>query len=264
MAAGPTSLSIYTDKTANSTGICRTPPYRLSLEGGLAVISFLDGNLTASFPKIALGLESIFYLATPILHPKEMNSPCGPGCSNVIVLEPKAGPPAPGSFVVDADSPYFIYDCNITVISNNQDLSPLNAAVAAQAIALSGQIHPELNNTTEPHNQYIAYNFGLPFGEAQNNSAAGMASLLSRFAIGVVAAAAQTNPPKIVQGAQPAQGVRIHLKSAVFFHLILGLTGGIQLLLVVIAAFVVSGIEVPVENLLTAEEEIRNRFVLRS
>lgn len=110
-ASGPSSLSIYTDKTAKSTGTCRTPPYQLTLESGLAVISFLDANLTASFPKIALGLESIFYLATPILHPKEKNSTCGPGCSNVKVLEPIAGPPAPGSFIADADSPYFIYDC---------------------------------------------------------------------------------------------------------------------------------------------------------
>lgn len=91
-----------------------------------------------------------------------------------------------------------------------------------------------------------------------------MASLLSRFAIGVVAAAAQTNPSKIVQGAQPAQGVRIHFESAVIFHLILGLTGGIQLLLVVIATLVVRGVVVPMESPLSEEEEIRNRFVLRS
>lgn len=261
-ASGPNPLSIYTDKTVNSTGVCTTPPYRLNIKNGLAVITFLDANQTANFPAIALGLESIFYLVTPVLYTGERNSTCGPGCSNVKVLEPAAGPPAPGSFI--ADSPYFIYDCNITVLSNNQDLSPLNAAVAAQAIGLSGQIHPELQNTTKSYNEYIAYNFGLPFGEAQNNSATGMASLLSRFAIGVVAAAAQTNPSIMVKGGQPAQGVRIQLESPAGFHIILALTGGLQLLLVIIAAIVVQRIPIPKEVPLSEEEEIQDRFVLKS
>ena len=259
--SSPSALSIYTDRTVNATGICKTPPYRLNIERGLAIITFLEANVTAAFPVVALGLESICYLTTPILHPDERNSTCGPGCSNVKVLEPAAGPPAPGSFV--GEEPYFIYDCNITVTSNRQDLSQLNAAVAAQAIALSGQIHAELRNSTDSHNQYIAYNFGLPFGEAQNNSATGMASLISRFAIGVVAAAAQINPSIIIQGGQPAQGVRIMLESATSFHLILGLTAGLQLLLVVVAAFAVKGVVIPRASPMSEDEEIQNRFVMK-
>lgn len=261
-SSGSSALSIYTDKIVNSTGSCKTPAYRINFGNVVATITFLEGNSMISLPSLDLGLESILYVTTPVLEFPERNTTCGPGCSNIKIVEPAAGPPAPGSFV--GGDGFFVYDCNITVTSNHEDLSPLNAAVAAQAIALSGQIHTELANTSHPNNQYIAYNFGLTFGEAQNNSATGMASLISRFAIGVVAAAAQTNPSIIIQGGQPAQGVRITLDAAVFFHLILGLTAGLQLLLVVAAAFAVKGMVIPRESPLSEEEEIQNRFVIKS
>lgn len=262
-ASGPSSLSIYTDQTANATGVCTTPPYRFeSKDNTLVVITFLDWNRTALFPSFAAGSESITYLVTPILHPEEGKSICGPGCSNIKVLEPKSAPPVPGSF--SADGPFYIYDCNITVVSNKQDLSPLQAAVAAQAIGLSGQVHIELRNTPKRYNQYVPYQFGLTFGEPQNNSATGMASLLSRFAIGVIAAAAQTNPSITVQGGQPAQGVRIRFDSPSCFHIIFALTAGLQLLLVILAALIVYRIPIPKEIPLSEEEEIQDRFVLKS
>lgn len=264
-ASGPSSLSIYTDQTANATGICTTPPYQVEDDENpeLVVINFLDWNRTAFFPAFAAGSESITYLVTPILHPKEGKSICGDGCSNIKVFEPKAGPPVPGSFSSDHTG-FFIYDCNITVASNKQDLSPLYASVAAQAIGLSGQIHIEMKNISKSYNEYVSYEFGLTFGEPQNNSATGMASLLSRFAIGVIAAAAQTNPSTIVQGGQPAQGVRIVLESPAYFHLIFALTAGLQLLLVILAAWIVYRIPIPKEVPLSEEEEIQDRFVLKS
>lgn len=263
--SGPSSLSIYTDQSANATGTCTTPPYQVENDDNpeLVVIKFLDWNRTAFFPAFAAGSESITYLVTPILHPDEQKSICGPGCSNVLVFEPKAGPPAPGSFSSNTTG-FFIYDCNITVVSNKQDLSPLHASAAAQAIGLSGQLHIELKSTPKHFNEYVSYQFGLTFGEPQNNSATAMASLLSRFAIGVIAAAAQTNPPNIVQGGQPAQGVRIVLESPAYFHIIFALTAGIQLLLVIIAAWIVYRIPIPKEVPLSEEEEIQDRFVLKS
>lgn len=257
--SGPNFLSIYSNRTVTSRGTCDVPPFNVSINGSLATIHPLNGKQNATFPALALGFESIYYLTTPLLDHQNSTGACGPGCSNVKVLEPAAGPPAPGSFVSDAG--YYYYDCNITVTSTTTDLSPHNAAVAAQAIALSGQVHSELASTNEPYNEYIPYTFGLPFGEAQNNSATGMANLLSRFAIGVIAAAAQTNPPMIVQGGQPAQGIRLELGSPLVFNLILGLTGGVQLVLVIITAAVVSRLEIP-KDILWSHEEIRRRFVL--
>ncbi|OCL03460.1 hypothetical protein AOQ84DRAFT_266116, partial [Glonium stellatum] len=229
-SSGPSFLSIYTNRTVTSRGTCDVPSYDISINGSLATINPRNGMQNVTFPAIALGSESIYYLTAPLLDHDDSTGACGPGCSSVKILEPAAGPPSPGSFV--SASGYYYYDCNITVTSTTPYLSPRNAAIAAQAIALSGQIHSEFASTNEPYNEYATYTFGLPFGEAQNNSAAGMADLLSRFAVGVVAAAAQTNPPMIVQGGQPAQGVRLQLSSPLVFDLILGLAGGMQLLLV--------------------------------
>lgn len=263
-ASSPSSLSIYTDQTANATGTCTTPPYQFEFRNNqLVVVTFLDWNQTAFFPSYAAGAESMAYLVTPILHPEEGKSICGPGCSNVKVLEPKAGPPVPGTFS-PAELPFYIYDCNITVVSNKLNLSPLGAAVAAQAIGLSGQFHTELRNTSKRYNEIVTYKFGLTFGEPQYNSATGMASQLSRFAIGVIAAAAQTNPSITVQGGQPAQGVRIQLESPAYFHIIFALTAGLQLLLVILATWIVYRIPIPRDVPLSEEEEIQDRFVLKS
>jgi hypothetical protein len=100
----------------------------------------------------------------------------------------------------------------------------------------------------------------MTFGEPQNNSVVEMASLLSRFAIGVVAAAAETNPKAIVPGHAPAQGVRIQLRSPVLFSLILVSIGLIQSCLFVIAVKFGSRLEVPVVAI-SQQDEIRKHFV---
>jgi len=64
--------------------------------------------------------------------------------------------------------------------------------------------------------------------------------MLSRFAICVVAAAAQTNPEILVPGSAPWQGVRLRLdKPVTFVADVCGITG-VQLLPAVAAAIVLS------------------------
>lgn len=267
--SGPSFLSIHTDRVVKSSAICKTPPYAITVRDGLAVLELVGTNQTVEFPNIALGLESIYYLTRPAIsgHTTTTNGigSCGLGCSEVHVLEPAAGPPAPGSFVNKLQPGYFYYRCNITVESNagnqQQQLRPQTAAIASQAIALSGRIHSELENSTLSGNQYFAYNFGLPFGEPQNNSAAGMAQLVSRFAIGVIAAMAQTNPPVTIRGQTPKQGIQLNLNAPVAFYLILALIGGIQLVLIIFTAIVVSPIKIPEEIPWSHQERIQSRFV---
>ncbi len=264
-ASGAQFLAIYSSRIAKSTATCTVPPYQVAIDGQLAIIHLLEKNRTVTFPALALGLESIYYLTTPI--PDDGGSDigtCGPGCNNVKALEPAAGPPVDGSFVKGSNSTYFFYDCNVTVTSLTRDLPPVKAAQAAQAIALSGQVYPEFEATDKPLDQFVAYNFGLPFGEPQNNSVSGMASLLSRFAIGVVSAAAQTNPPMFLQGGLPAQGVRLQFDSFLGFNLILVITGMLQLILVLVTAVVVRRLVIPEEVLLSHQEAIQKRFVLSS
>ena len=259
-SSGTNSLSIYTDHFVRSTGTCETPPIQANISSNLAIIQVLTTNKTVYFPALALGTESIYFLTAPVLLQNDGNVTCGAGCQNVKVLEPAAGPDgSPGG---GTSSPWFYYDCNITVSSATNDLSPQNAAIAAQSTALSGLVHSEFEATGEATNEYVAYSFGLPFGEPQNKSSTGMASLISRFAIGTVAAAAQTNPPMVVQCGQPTQGVRLGLDLPLVFHFILGLIGGLQFFLVLITAILIYRLKVPDEVVISQQEEVRKRFVL--
>jgi hypothetical protein len=211
---GPSFLSIYSNRTVKSTAVCDTPAYQVALDGNnsqLAIVTPLNGGQAVIFPAIAIQQDAIYYLTTPLqdLPNSDGSGSCGPGCMNIKAIEARAGDPVV-PVAAGSDSSYFYYDCNITVSSSPAGLPPRNAAMAAQAIALSGQLHEELySHTNQGGNEYVAYQFGLPFGEPQNNSAIGMASLISRFAIGVVAAAAQTNPKMNITGGTPTQGVRL-------------------------------------------------------
>ena len=268
VASGVQVLSIYSNRTATSSAICAVPAYNLSMEGQHALIHLLNENQTVVFPAIAAQLESIYYLTTPTPDDGHSDGTCGPGCNNVKVLEPTSGLPVAGSIANGSDQKselsHFFYDCNITVTSTTDDLPAVKAGLAAQAIALSGQVHSELEDTNSQSNQFVAYNFGLQFGEPQNNSAAGMASQISRFAIGVISAAAHVNPPKFVQGSLPAQGLRLQFDSFMLFNLILLLTGILQFVFVVVTAGIVSRVKIPEEILLSRQESIRNQFVLSS
>ena len=252
----PGLLSIYTNRIVRSSGICTTPRYLVNR--GTEVATFqLDSGETVLFPENALNGEGTYYLTA-----LDSEGICGQGCGNVKVVETVSGEAAPGSFVGGGN--IFYYDCNITVASSlgfaTGALSPDQAALAARASALSGQLpQPHLGD-----NNFVFYNLGVTFGQAQNNSVASMASLLSRFAIGVIAATSQTNQPKIISGYQPTQGVRLHLDSPVTFDLTLGLIGGMQVILVLIAAILCGRLVIPEDVLLSHEEEIRKKFRSRN
>lgn len=268
---GPGVLSVYTDRIIRSSGVCTTPAYQLNpitipALGSptlnlpnytiiAAEFTLLESGETVLFPLDALNGEGTYYLSSPF-----DESVCGPGCGSIKVVETVSGLPALGSFVGNRTGVFF-YDCNITVTPSPDSfpgsLPPHQASLAARAIALSGVV-PQFDGNWE----YVFYNLGgVAFGQAQNNSATGMARLLSRFAIGVIAAAAQTNQPKTILGRVPTQGLRLTLDHPLAFDLILGLIGGIQLLLVVFTAIVCGRVVIPEEMLLTRRETMK-RFVL--
>jgi hypothetical protein len=257
---GPGTLSIYTDRIIRSSGVCTTPAYQLSALPNYTIpaaeFTLLESSETVLFPLDALNGEGTYYLSSPF-----DESVCGLGCGSIKVVETASGPPELGSFVGNHTGVFF-YECNITVTPSSDSLlgslPPYQASLAARAIALSGAI-PQLGGDWE----YVFYNLGVAFGQAQNNSATGMASQLSRFAIGVIAAAAQTNQPKIILGHVPTQGLRLTLDHPLAFDLILGLTAGIQLLLVVFTAIVCGRLVIPDEMLLTRRETLK-RFILSS
>lgn len=255
-------LAVYSDRIVKSFGTCTVPSFEFEVDGQLAHIR-PDNGPNVTFPNTGLGLESITYLTTPFNDKdKEDGQECGPGCANVKALEPFAGVPVDGS--EPNESGTWFYDCNITVSADSADMPSIKAAQAAQAIALSGTIHPELAPPDDDiSNQYNTYNLGLEFGTPQNKSATGMASLISRFAIGVVSAAAQMNPPKIKQGRLPAQGVRLQFESFFAFNLILLLTGSVQIVLLLATVFIASRMTIPDEAALSQQAFIRDSYVLQ-
>lgn len=88
-----------------------------------------------------------------------------------------------------------------------------------------------------------------------------MAELLSRFAIGVIAATAQTNPPITIPGQTPKQGIRLKLNTPVAFYLILALIADIQLVLIIFTAVVIGPIKIPDEIPWSHQERIQNQSV---
>jgi len=180
------------------------------------------------------------------LHDVGTNStgPCGPGCATVYVVEPRTAPPVENPASVNPDSSFYYYECNITVQPAQDhagifNLSPTSAAVASQAIALSGLRAPSSTNRSFGTSQYATYTLGLEFGQAQNNKGTAMARMVSRFAISVVAAAARTNPTILVAGCPPRQGVRLVLDKPAAFGGILAATVVVQLVLLVGAVVLV-------------------------
>ena len=112
--------------------------FQIANDGQLANVRLLEDNRTFTFPTIAEGVESVYYLTAPVLANGDSYWGCGPGCNNVKVLESAAGPPVDGSFVNGSSTAFFFYDCNITITVPSPDVPPVRAAQAAQAIALSG------------------------------------------------------------------------------------------------------------------------------
>lgn len=258
LTTGTQFLAVYTDRVVKSSGVCTTPEFGAEIKAPFVTVQPEDGpNVT--FPSVALGLESILYLTTPFSINRTEGA-CGQGCSNVKVLEPIAGLAVDGS--EPNESGAWFYDCNVTVTADPSLLKPLKAAQAAQAIALSGTQHREFFDTENKNDQFVSYNLGLNFGIPQNKSATGMASQISRFAIGVVSAAAQTNPTKPAQGRLPAQGVRLQFESFMAFNLILILTGSVQVFLLLATAFIASRQAIPDEAEISEGKFIRESFVL--
>lgn len=259
VSAGTNYLAVYSDRKVSSSAVCATPEYNSTIDRAqsLIIVNQTSGR-DFTFNSIALGIESNTYGTLPILEQLRTDvcgsrvgcntGECGPGCSTVHVLEPKSGEAVEGSTFDSPTSGFFYYECNVTVSSDpppasdldNLTLAPMLAAAAAQAIALNGLASIDPGVTLSR-----SYNWELPFGTPFNNSAPDMADQIARYAIAVVAAAASTNPRMAIPGQAPAQGVRLELEEPVAFAVIMGLVAGLQLLLLVVAVFLVGRVNVP-------------------
>jgi hypothetical protein len=231
IATNPNGISITTNRTVNATTTCRSWPV---IDGGdgskhnITVMLDSSGRKEYVVFPIAAGSFQTTYVTRP-------SKTCGDGYATIHALE------------ASTQNPFF-YKCNVTVskvanaMRREHEIGIDLRNMAANAIALQGYAVSSLTNDTDL--QYQTYPAQAIYGAPQNGSVISMEFLMAQFAIGVVAVAAQNNPTLIVPGDQPQAGVTLSVTSWKYVHLILGLTGGLQLVLFLITAFVANRVVV--------------------
>ncbi|KAH8896473.1 hypothetical protein GQ53DRAFT_743621 [Thozetella sp. PMI_491] len=221
---------VNTQRSINSSAVCQSWAVT---SGGSGTDSFItienpSGNSSVFIP-VQEGVDQTTYMTNTTLS-------CGPACSIVTAFE------------ASTKSPWY-YSCNVTVTNVTGGTRPEHEAgadlraMAAAAIALKGYDMPSMANDTRF--QYQVYPAESVFGLPKNGSRTDMAFLMARFAIGVVAIAAQNNPQLAVDGIIPTQGNVLKVEHWGYLHLIFFLTAGLQLVLGLTAAFVSHSVVVP-------------------
>lgn len=219
------SISIATNRTITSTGLCRSYPV---VDGGdgsknnITIKSSTPGTKPNHYIPITAGLNQTTYVT-------HLSKSCGEGCGVITALE------------TSLETPFF-YECNVTVgeVGNatipQHDVAPSVRTLAASAIAMQGYVAASMNNNTDL--QFQSYPSEFVYGLPQAGDAQGMGLLLAMFSMGVIAVAAQNNPQILVPGDQPQAGLALNVSQWKYVHLILGLTAGLQLVLFVTVACV--------------------------
>jgi hypothetical protein len=161
---------------------------------------------------------------------------CGPGCSIVTAFEASEA------------SPWY-YSCNVTVESVTGATLPEHEIgarlrnLASGAIALQGY---EVSSFVQDSRfQFQIYPAESIFGTPRHGKTESMAMMMTRFAVGVVAVAAENNGRLTVQGLVPMAGLAIRVEHWNYIHMILLITAGMQLLLGLVAALVASRVVIP-------------------
>ncbi|KAF7952122.1 uncharacterized protein EAE97_001619 [Botrytis byssoidea] len=235
--------SAYSDRTIESTSSCESYPV---LEGGNGNFTNLNiskkGNSEGFKVKvpIAAGPDQTTFFTNPF-------TTCGEGCSIVEALEASANEP-------------WYYKCNITVgpVINaqnaNQEVSLSLRHMSSAAIALQGYAaNPELNDT-----QYRIYVSESTCGYPRNGSAVDFGYQISYFAIGAIAAAANSNNPSIYAiGDRPVIGTQLKItQHALLLGLLIGLVS-VQAICFITTAFVANKVVVKDESIFSTASILR-------
>ncbi|KAM0317199.1 hypothetical protein ACHAO8_002524 [Botrytis cinerea] len=237
------STSAYSDRTIKSTSSCESYPV---IDGGNGNFTNLtiskNGKSEGSKVRlpIAAGPDQTTFFTVPF-------TTCGEGCSIVEALEASANEP-------------WYYKCNITVgpVINaqnaNQEVSLPLRHMSSAAIALQGYAaNPKLNDT-----QYRIYVSESTYGYPRNGSADDFGYQISYFAIGAIAAAANSNNPSIYAiGDRPIIGTQRKITQHVLLlgHLI-GLVS-VQAACFVTTAFVANRVVVKDESVFSTASILR-------
>ncbi|KAH8892240.1 hypothetical protein GQ53DRAFT_864106 [Thozetella sp. PMI_491] len=224
---GVSPISIATDRSVNSTAVCRSWPVVQGGNGtGLSIAINTSSENTPSVIAIPLagGLDQTTFLTRD-----DGSTSCGPGCSRVMAFE------------ASISSPWY-YDCNVTVgdvvnaTRSEHEIGPIVKTLAAGAIALQGFGSSSL--AEDPAVQYQSYPAESAYGIPRGGDNLNMAMMMARFAIGVIAFTASSSPIIVLQGKSPQQGVTLNVTEWRNAHIIFSLTAGLQLILALSAAII--------------------------
>ncbi|WYZ43968.1 hypothetical protein EsH8_VII_000404 [Colletotrichum jinshuiense] len=224
-------VTVATDRSINTTAACMTWP----------IISGGNGTM----PKITVAVENngSYDLLLPVRGGTDQTTfmtnsdfSCGESCSVVAAFE------------ASDTSPWY-YSCNVTVseVANatraEHQVGSNLTTLAAAGIALQGYAVSSLVNDT--NFQYQMYPSESVFGTPMNGTGKLMEDMLSRFAIGVIAVAAENNENIVIEGTMPMKGTKLNVSHWNLIHLILILTATLQLILGITAALVANRVVVP-------------------
>ncbi|CAJ0553129.1 Ff.00g116410.m01.CDS01 [Fusarium sp. VM40] len=175
------------------------------------------------------------------------NQTCGSDCSIVSVFE------------ASSTDPWF-YNCTISLgpVLNakkpEHEIGPSLARLATSAIALGGFGNEgDIRTNSYP----TASVFGMPL----NGSTDAMHYILSRFAIGVLAAVVESNTDIVMDGQQPTIGQKLNVSHWGIITLILWVTTFLQLIVAIVATKVSEKVVVPPRDSLSEAQILRAMVV---
>ncbi|KAI9853336.1 MAG: hypothetical protein M1813_002378, partial [Trichoglossum hirsutum] len=207
--------SAYTNRSINATADCKSYPVSDGRNGTSTNITYLYGNTTRDLFVKDVAPGAVTYIT-------ETNSTCGGRCAKVWVFQ--------GLRQASDTEPALVLDCSVTVsdVANaylpEHRLPDAQARIAAGAIGLGGIAYENEGR------QYISYPVGSFWTPNSNNP---VRSILSLFAIGVIASAGELNPRVNVTGNSPSSGELLTVKWK-YAYAILGSLAVAHLLIFVI------------------------------
>lgn len=186
-------VNFISNRGIKTSGSCHTYPVHDNVNGSSDKFTVQKNGKPYSPLFESIGPKSTTYY-------NQVDMTCGPRCKEVCAFESNG-------------KEAFYHECNITVssVSNvaypSQNISDANAMMAAGSIGLQGY---QQYSQSQPMSQYQQFPAESTFGHFLGDGTQ-MASLMSRYAIGVFATADKIMAPiqAPVSGLQPLQGVHL-------------------------------------------------------
>lgn len=237
-------IVVATDRRINTSGTCI--PHKVVAGGDGATTNITidagDGtNRTIQMP-FAGGTNQTTYMTNTSVT-------CGAGCGVLTAFE-------------SAPANSWYYECNVTVGAATNATQPAHQVsdhvrlLAAQGIALQG--YAVLSFVDDSRSQYQSYPAETAFGLAAEGAADAMAMRMARFAIGVIAAAADSNNDVSIQGYPPVRGSRVKVDHWDYASLILLSAVCAQLVLSLVLALMSCKVIIPPEGLVGMAQLLRS------